>query len=205
MLLIYLTRGYIPNPDSTIPLPKMVLALLKSNNTVLLEKDLALELSTTNVSNFNLESALDDNSMGGFNEFFVKRMKLSIAGHKPLKCALRLETALRFALPGHEDETCGGIVKTLLDKSENGNLYKTLHPAFGKVQIEAPEYYKNCLYAIFKVLGENVTLIRNTNMFELDPFVGKDDKAGIFTYMPTYESWDLNKVEAAYGVPWKLV
>jgi hypothetical protein len=219
MILLWLTRGSFAERNNTNPLPRMVKSILGFEVTNTTSEGALMAMhSSFDLRLINLSGIFQvDPADLGFDPTYVQRIKLSIAGHKPLKVVADNWAMLSGSLPTNPDTSMSGkmasLVILLKEKSDLGLTYKNLHPStVNNIAQKYPGFYKTCLHAIVSVMSNHqkaqfqdaLDIVNSRRMFLQDNFMnGKDGQpAQIVNYQTTVGSWNLVTLASDFGTPW---
>jgi hypothetical protein len=219
-VLLWLSHGGFVDKSNQNPLPKMVKLLAgKKSDDATREGNFLAEHASFDLRLLDLTGIFRIPAASvGLDKVYMQRIKLSIAGHKPLKAALDLWPLIHVHIVadrsgGSTFENMQELVTILHDKAKKGLTYPRLHPAHkDNLSQSYSGFYKTCLHAIATVIAGsegNITestlvAMRSTNMFKQDSFITKvgDAEPGILTYRSTIDQWTIGNMSAALGEPW---
>lgn len=218
-VILWVTRGGLSNTSSQAPLPKMIRNInLFKEGEMTTEGEYMSSVMSFDPKLINLKALFNQNASSlGFDQVFMQRMKLSIAGHKPLKVIndnwSMISPNLLSGGGTTVNDKMSELVSVLRSKSVAGMTYSRLHP--GHEQNVAQKYngfYKTCLHAIVSVMSgfdntrveNSLTIICSRGLFNSDPFMRtiRGQPAGIINYQTTVESWNLTQLETDIGDLW---
>lgn len=218
-VLLWLTRGGLANSSSQAPLPKMIRNINQfQEGEMVTEGAYMASVMSFDPKLLNLKAVFSmAASELGFDIVFMQRIKLSIAGHKPLKVvndnwSLIQPNLLQEGLTDRNGRM-SDLVRILREKAVAGMTYARLHPGHDANLAQVyTGFYKTCLHAIVSVMSafdpskfdNNLAIINSRGLFNSDAFMRRlrDQDAGVKNYQSTVEMWNLTQLSTDFGDLW---
>lgn len=218
-ILLWVTRGGLANTSSQAPLPRMIRNINQfKEGEMNTEGEYMESVLSFDPKLLNLKGVFKMNSMAlGFDQVFLQRMKLSIAGHKPLKVVndnwSLISPHLLDAVNTTPNGRLSALVNLLRTKALAGMTYSKLHPGHeDNLAQKYTGFYRTCLHSIISVMSgfeyanfdNSLAIVNSRGLFNSDPFMRRirDQDAGVKSYQTTVESWNLTQLETDFGELW---
>jgi len=204
-VMIFVSRGSLPasnNKSAQTKLPEFVKSTL-GNPNLKTEKDLRHALMSYDPRHINMRNFFNNNTLAGWDPVVCNRLMLGVAGHKPLKIVADITASLPNNIQSLTDPA-SQIINILVAKNTeaNGGFYPNLHPSKQNLANQFPEFYRQCVLAVYKVLpgsdDDKMKILKKVRALSPDEWF----KSGAFkNHLPTYQNWPIDQLSEAIGGP----
>lgn len=210
-MLIWLAQGQPPLANSTNPIPQFV------RNTCGISDDKRMGYFATLVASFDMRLMnwtwfVNNYLPNKYDPIMLQRIKLTMAGNKPIKLIKTLWTDLENALPNKQAPEYV-LLHMLKLKADLGFTYFPLHPGVKSVQNMGSDYskfYLQSLLLVFDTLGKDDTAVKKmkaTGMFKNEKMLEKDAEGNypLDAHTRLYKAWNISQLSTVMGNPWRVI